>query len=100
MRLILWVWETEISPAWEAVKAVMVSSPEPVKPEVISVKSKDQLQEILGADDASAELRNDLSELVEMFCCLFGLERTGLRLATLNRAMRPSFHVDHVFAGC
>ena len=31
-----------------------------------------------------------------MFCCLFGLERTGLRLATLNRAMCPRFHVDHV----
>ncbi|MDC3032623.1 DUF1826 domain-containing protein [Litorivicinus sp.] len=92
------VWETEISPKLEsAVKAVMASSPDLRLSEVISVKSaKSQLQEMLGADDASVELRNDVLELVDMFCCLFGLQRTGLRLAMLNRAMCPRFHVDHV----
>ena len=92
------VWETEISPKLEsAVKAVMASLPDLQLSEVISVKSaEDQLQEILGADDASVELRHDVLELVDMFCCLFDLERTGLRLATLNRAMCPRFHVDHV----
>ena len=92
------VWETEISPKLErAIEAVMASSPDLQLSEVISVKSaEDQLQEILGADDASVELRHDVLELVDMFCCLFDLERTGLRLATLNRAMCPRFHVDHV----
>lgn len=92
------VWETEISPKLEsAVKAVMASLPDLQLSEVISVKSaEDRLQEILGADDASVELRHDVLELVDMFCCLFDLERTGLRLATLNRAMCPRFHVDHV----
>ena len=92
------VWETEISPKLEsAVKAVMASLPDLQLSEVIWVKSaEDQLQEILGADDASVELRHDVLELVDMFCCLFDLERTGLRLATLNRAMCPRFHVDHV----
>ena len=50
----------------------------------------------MGADVDSVELRNDILELVDMFCCLFGLEKTGLRLATLSRAMCPRFHVDHV----
>ena len=92
------VWETEISPKLEsAVKAVMTSPPDLQLSEVISVKSaEDQLRESLGTDDASVELRNDVLELVDMFCCLFGLQRTGLRLATLNRAMCPRFHVDHV----
>ena len=92
------VWETEISPKLEsAVKAVMASSPDLRLSEVISIKSAEsQLQQMLGADDASVELRNDILELVDIFCCLFGLQRTGLRLATLNRAMCPRFHVDHV----
>ena len=73
------VWETEISPKLEsAVKAVMASSPDLRLSEVISIKSAEsQLQQILGADDASVELRNDILELVDMFCCLFGLQRTG-----------------------
>ena len=92
------VWETEITPKLEsAVKAVMALSPDLRISEVISIKSAEsQLQQMLGADDASVELRNDILELVDMFCCLFGLQRTGLRLATLNRAMCPRFHVDHV----
>ena len=92
------IWETEISAKLEsAVKAVMASSPDLQLSEAISIKSaEDQLQKILGAEDAFVELRNDVVELVDMFCCLFGLERAGLRLATLNRAMCPRFHVDHV----
>ena len=58
--------------------------------------AEDQLQKILGAEKAFTELRDDILELVDMFCCLFGLERTGLRLAILDRAMCPRFHVDHV----
>ncbi len=45
---------------------------------------------------APAELVDDVAELVDMFCYLFGLRRAGLRLATLNRAMCPRFHVDRV----
>ena len=73
------VWETEISPKLEsAVKAVMASSPDLRLSEVISIKSaEDQLQKILGADDASVELRNDVLELVDMFCCLFWPSKNG-----------------------
>ncbi|MEN7343695.1 MAG: DUF1826 domain-containing protein [Pseudomonadota bacterium] len=41
-------------------------------------------------------LARDLSDLVEKFCFLFELERAGMRLATLDRAMCPRFHVDRV----
>ncbi len=51
--------------------------------------------EALGTD-SSVELGEDIAGLVDMFCCLLGLKRAGLRLATLNRAMCPRFHVDRV----
>jgi len=41
-------------------------------------------------------LINDIVELAEMFALLFDLERVGLRMALLHRAMCPRFHVDHV----
>jgi len=42
------------------------------------------------------ELGENIAELVDMFCCLFELKRTGLRLTALNHAMCPRFHVDRV----
>ena len=45
---------------------------------------------------APTEFADNVAELVDMFCYLFGLKRAGLRLATLNRAMCPRFHVDRV----
>ena len=53
------------------------------------------ISEALGTTTQS-ELSKNIAELVEMFCCLFELKRTGLRLAELNRAMCPRFHVDRV----
>jgi len=48
------------------------------------------------AGSGQAELSEDIARLVEMFCFLFDLKRVGLRLATLDRAMCPRFHVDRV----
>ena len=42
------------------------------------------------------ELVENITELVDMFCCLFDLKRVGLRLVALDRAMCPKFHVDRV----
>lgn len=53
------------------------------------------IRESLG-DSGQAGLSEDIAELVEMFCCLFGLGRAGLRLAVLDHAMCPRFHVDRV----
>ena len=41
-------------------------------------------------------LCEDIAELVDMFCFLFDLKRTGLRLTALSHAMCPRFHVDRV----
>lgn len=54
------------------------------------------LDEALGGNNSNRIISEDIAELVSMFCCLFDLERAGLRLTVLNKAMCPKFHVDHV----
>ena len=71
------------SPQFET---AMTVSPDSAHAEIVAVTG--------GA--APAELAGDVAALVDMFCYLFGLKRAGLRLATLNRAMCPRFHVDQV----
>jgi len=91
------VWERELSPGIRnsvdnllasnnGFEAAMTVTPE---------SAHSAISEALGTA-TSAELGEDLAELVDMFCCLLGLERAGLRLAALNRAMCPRFHVDRV----
>lgn len=53
------------------------------------------VSESLPIDDA-ADLILDVVRLVDMFCCLFGRSKAGLRLTTLRHAMCPRFHVDNV----
>jgi len=53
------------------------------------------LDELFAAANQS-ELKENIAELVDIFCYLFELERVGLRLTVLERAMCPKFHVDRV----
>ena len=53
------------------------------------------VRQALGAQ-SSPLLSENIAELVDMFCFLFDLKRTGLRLSILDRAMCPKFHVDKV----
>ena len=52
-------------------------------------------QKINGMLDVNT-LSHDITQLVEMFCCLFGLNRVGLRLNSLDKAMCPKFHCDKI----
>ena len=47
-------------------------------------------------DTNQLELCENIAELVDMFCLLFELKQVGLRLAVLDGAMCPRFHVDKV----
>jgi hypothetical protein len=47
-------------------------------------------------DSSQLELSENIAELVDIFCCLFELKRAGLRLAILDHAMCPRFHVDKI----
>jgi hypothetical protein len=54
------------------------------------------LSEKFEKSDDITTLINDITLLVDMFCCLFGLKQAGLRLTILDRAMCPRFHVDRI----
>lgn len=58
---------------------------------VLSSMSKE-----LGDSEVAFMLSEDIAELVDMFCCLFELERAGLRLTALDKAMCPRYHVDKI----
>jgi len=54
------------------------------------------LEKLLGSTKMARILCKDIESLVDIFCNLFDLKQVGLRLAVLDRAMCPRFHVDGV----
>ncbi len=91
------VWQRELSETLKsAVDTFLKSNPTFQAAMTVTPQSAlASVSEYLG-DTAHRELREDIAELVDMFCCLFELRRTGLRLTALDRAMCPKFHVDRV----
>ena len=55
-----------------------------------------RITDVLGTEELSRPLCDDISDLVEMYCFLFDVKEAGLRLTSLDRAMCPRFHVDRV----
>jgi hypothetical protein len=53
----------------------------------------------LGSFEFHRALADNVSGLVEMFCCLFDLTRSGLSSKVLDHAMCPRFHLDIVPCG-
>lgn len=90
-------WERRISlPLKESVNDFIESKPNFRTSMTVSPQSVlSSLGEYL-AIPSQSKLCEDIAELVDMFCCLFDLKRAGLRLAVLDRAMCPRFHVDRV----
>ncbi|WP_431786184.1 DUF1826 domain-containing protein [Vibrio harveyi] len=80
----------------DAGKAFVTSNPNFGKS--LSVSPENALETLQFATDGKAPdvLLRNIAELVDMFCYLFELKDAGLRLATLNSAMCPRFHVDQV----
>ena len=54
------------------------------------------VHEALQVYPCASKLSEDIAELIKMFGCLFDLDCVGLRLAALDHAMCPRFHVDKV----
>ncbi len=80
----------------DAVEELLAASPQFQTAMAVSPdRAHAQVSEATGGT-APTELADNIAELVDMFCYLFGLKRAGLRLATLSRAMCPRFHVDRV----
>lgn len=63
------------------------------------INSKDApslVSDFLNLSPGHLSLGKDIFELVEMFSMLFDLNSVGIRLKSLQNAMCPRFHIDHV----
>ena len=91
------IWKRELGPGLQNdIRRFLKDNPHFTTSMTVSPESaRAAVGEALG-EAAPAGLADDVAELVEMFCCLFELKCTGLRLATLDSAMCPRFHVDKV----
>jgi hypothetical protein len=90
------VWERTFSDELtQAIEEFVANNPDFSKS--VNVSSESAYQELQRTlDDLPPALVQNIAELVDMFCCLFDLKDAGVRLATLNSAMCPRFHVDRV----
>ncbi|MGO1792230.1 MAG: DUF1826 domain-containing protein [Oceanisphaera sp.] len=70
----------------------VINMRELLAPAEVSAVLSTRLPNLPGRDGLAA----DVQQLAEMFACLFDLNRIGLRLASLQTAMCPRFHVDRV----
>jgi hypothetical protein len=62
----------------------------------VGVPGLEGFLEFLPGAAAPARFQRELEGVVELFADLFGSERLGLRLGTLDAPMCPRFHVDRV----
>lgn len=97
------VWQRTLPPPLSAFAARVADHPHPLaESHVLEIHEGGQPVE-LGEIGASVRhlpghglFIDDLQLLVDAYACLLGAARVGLRLRTLDRAMCPRFHVDHV----
>lgn len=92
------IWERKLAEQLvKAVSHILETKPSLQLSHIVSPQNADTIfDDALDADDATAALREDIKQLVDMFCCLFDLKHAGIRLTALNSAMCPRFHVDRV----
>jgi hypothetical protein len=63
---------------------------------VTPVGTNKTIENIFGSEQGWKILGNDIMQLVDIFCHIFGLKHARLRLTTLDHAMCPRFHVDRI----
>ena len=92
------IWQRKLrSNVVEAAKHVTKTKPHLQISEVIRpIDVGEVLNTEIGSNGDTSELREDIIELVNMFCYLFDLKQVGFRVSVLDYAMCPRFHVDRV----
>ena len=92
------IWRRQLSPAvTQYANHLLVRTP-CFQTRVITPIEKvtQQLNKDLPIAPSREALIADIDFVAQMFACLFELNHIGLRLAVLNKAMCPKFHVDRV----
>ena len=92
------IWQRTLSdPLLLAVNEILKTATRLEIAEAVTAKSvHSKLYQTLGETDAVKVLSDDITLLVDMFCCVFDLKKAGLRLTALDRAMCPRFHFDRI----
>ncbi|MCJ1887582.1 DUF1826 domain-containing protein [Pseudomonas sp. LA21] len=92
------VWQRTLYPELSAFADRLGSRPLDLKQSLDVQDERVVLGELLehAPFDGCALFRADLEWLLEAFACLTGARRIGLRVRSLDCAMCPRFHVDHV----
>ena len=91
------VWNREIYPALKGEAEALIAS-NPSFQKSLGMRADEAptaLQNFFPKQNYAA-LRADIAWLIEAFSYLFDLREVGLRLAVLDKAMCPKFHVDKV----
>ena len=91
------IWQRELSDDLKACAGAVLASKHgcEISMRVTPHDTATRIDEALH-NPLTGALSREIAELVDMFCCLFGLKYAGLRLTALTRAMCPRFHVDKV----
>jgi hypothetical protein len=91
-------WQRQLSPGVKQQVDTLLRSQSNFQASMsLSPKSANRsIHRALGSTGGVSSLRDDIAELVDMFCYLFEVDLAGLRLTALERPMCPRFHVDHV----
>jgi len=90
-------WQRDLTQSLKnSVSDFLVSKPEFQTSLTVTPQSAfSDIQQVIGSSE-QGELVENIAELVDIFCSLFEISHTGLRLTALDRAMCPKFHVDRV----
>lgn len=100
------VWQRRLPLHIAEFGALLVALNEPLAESlVIELNHEEAAPNLQGLASSCRDLEGyegfiaDISCLVSAFACLLGAKRIGVRLRLLDKAMCPSFHVDHVPVG-
>ena len=92
------IWQRKLSGELSlAVNEILKTNTKLKIAEAVTAKNvHSTLYNVLGETNAVMRLSDDITLLVDMFCCLFDLKGVGLRLTVLDSAMCPRFHFDRI----
>jgi len=92
------IWRRKLnSNVEEVAKHIVKTKPYLQLSEVVRpIDVNDILSSEIGSNEHTSDFREDVSELVNMFCHHFNLKQVSFRLKVLDNTMCPRFHVDRV----
>lgn len=97
------VWQRQLPAHISDFAAMVLAMDQPLaESRVLELPQEDTPPALQGLAAGFSDLQGyegfiaDVAWLVSAFACLLGAQRVGLRLRTLDKAMCPRFHVDHV----